>query len=244
MTGPKGRIFLSYSWKDQQTVLVFRDALQVQGFPVWMDVDKVHPGTHIAKAIEDGLGATDYYVVFISESSNESEWVRREIARAVQLADKDKLTAIPVLLDGSEVPIEFAGLLYIDARNSIGEAINRLLNYVSIQNVKISSFEKRMLIQNSDDPTTRARMKCQDDLRELTLGDLRFHMADRFDLSQVKTLWFDMFFRKMEDEVAVINLPLSIIELLDRVRREDNTPKLLDLICRNFPKFSALIKGS
>jgi TIR domain len=241
MADQTGRIFISYSWKDQDTVLAFRNALVERGFTVWMDVDIVYPGLHIAKAIEEGLHASDYYVVFISESSAASNWVRREISLAITLADKNKLTPIPIILDSAEVPIEFSGLLYIDARSSIANGIGRLLDYFTAQTIKIADLEERILVLKSEDPITRARMKCQSDLRQLTPGDLRFHMVDRFDLSQVKTLWFDMFFRKMEDEVQVVNLPLSVIELLDRVRREDDIAKLLDLICRSYPKFSVLI---
>lgn len=241
MTADKGRVFLSYSWKDQKSVIQFRDALRIGGFDVWMDIDNIKPGAKFAREIEAGLNASDFYVIFLSDAATQSNWVRREISQAISLADKDKLTPIPVLLGDADVPIEFSGLLYIDARRALSDGINRLIEYLGAQNTKIKNLEKRMIVLKSDDPLVRARLDCQNVLRDLTPSDFRFHMNDRFDLTQVKTLWFDLFARKMEDEVHVINLSLAIIELLDRARRDEQLPDLIDTICRNYPKFSILI---
>ncbi|MEA2822152.1 MAG: hypothetical protein QOJ86_4156 [Bradyrhizobium sp.] len=235
------RIFLSYSWKDKDVALMVRDRLQRLDFEVWMDIDAIQPGDRFSERIEEGLKAADYYVVLISESSIKSDWVKREISTAIRLADNKKLTPIPVLLDTAPVPIEFSGLLYIDARSSVEAGVQRLLEYFKAQDTIFANLEKRMVVLKSDDDPARARRKCQDDLRTLTPGDLRFHMAERFSLAEIKTLWFDLFSRKMDDEVQVINLTLAIIELLDRSRREDLIVNMLDLICRNFPRFSLIV---
>jgi hypothetical protein len=55
--------------------------------------------------------------------------VRREIAAAIQLADNKKLTPLPMLLDDVDAPLEFKGLLYIDARSSLQAGIDDLTEY-------------------------------------------------------------------------------------------------------------------
>ena len=238
---PKYTVFLSYSWNDQQTVFSFRNALAANGIDVWMDTNNVKPGDHIGSRIEEGLRRTDIYVVFLSQSATSSPWVRREISYAVQLADKKKLTPIPVLLDAAEVPIEFSGLLYIDARRSIKDAAARLVETITAQKTKIGVLDKQRIVVKSVDPRIKARLKCFETLEAIDSDDLRFHMAERLGLSDVKVLWFDLFSRKMEDEVRVENLPLSVIELLDRARREELLTRLREVICRNFPRFSIAI---
>jgi hypothetical protein len=179
--------------------------------------------------------------VLVSENSNASNWVRREIALAIELADKKKLTPIPMLLDDVDVPLEFKGLLYIDARKSLQAGISDLVKYLRAQDTTIGDLDKRMVVRKSEDPKTLAHRACQEKLRNLTSGDLRFYMTDKLTISDIRTLWFDLFNRKMEDETAVVSISLCTIELLDRARRENCIATLIDLICRNHPKFAGLI---
>ncbi|KAA0074726.1 hypothetical protein [Tardiphaga sp. P9-11] len=73
------------------------------------------------------------------------------------------------------------------------------------------------------------------------VGDLRYHMADKLSIAHIQTLWFDLFARKMEDEIMVTRVLLCPIELLDRARRESYFPTFIDLSCRNNLRFSTSI---
>ncbi|MFL9503486.1 toll/interleukin-1 receptor domain-containing protein [Rhodopseudomonas palustris] len=235
------KVFISYSWKDKSSAELIRNGILNIGFDTWMDVDEIEPGHSISDAIVKGLKSSDFYLVIISEQSNASSWVRREIATAIELADAKKLTPIPMLLDDAEVPIEFKGLLYIDARKSLQAGIEKLLQYLRAQEETVEQIDRRMIVRKSDDPRIRAQRECQNRLRSLVLGDLRYYMSEKLTISDIQTLWFDLFGRKMEDETAITRVSLCTIELLDRARRENYFPDLLDLICRNYPRFSTLI---
>ncbi len=239
----KSQVFISYSWKDQDKATRIEAALKEDPIlagkiSVWRDQNDAKPGDRIAAKILEGLSNTDYFVLLVSENSNASPWVQREISTAVDLADKKKLTPVPVLLSNVEVPFEFRGLLYIDARSSLTNALNKLLNFLRSQLATIASIEPREILRKSFDDKTLAWKSCQDKLREVQVNRLRFYLTETLTLSDVKVLWFDLFGRKMEDEVNVQNLPLSCIELLERSRREQIIFELIDVICRNYPHVS------
>jgi hypothetical protein len=101
-TTPRKVVFISYSWKDKSVADRVRESIPDQ-FEVWIDREQIGPGESVSKAILDGLNGSDYYVLLISENSVSSNWVKREIATAFELANKTKLSVIPVLLQGAEV---------------------------------------------------------------------------------------------------------------------------------------------
>ena len=76
-----GHIFISYSHKDKDYVHKLQEALQNEGFDVWID-DRIDYGTQWPKVIQDQLDACDAFIVVVSENSYESEWVQNEVARA------------------------------------------------------------------------------------------------------------------------------------------------------------------
>jgi len=96
-TTRKKIVFISYSWKDKSVAQRVRESIP-EPFEVWIDKEQIHPGDSISKAIQDGMSCSDYYVLIISENSISSNWVQREIATAFDLANKKKLSVIPVLL--------------------------------------------------------------------------------------------------------------------------------------------------
>jgi hypothetical protein len=117
----------------------------------------------------------------------------------------------------------------------------QLTQYLRAQESTVEEVDKRMIVRKSDDPKIRAQRECQDKLRALIVGDLRYHMADKLSITHIQTLWFDLFARKMEDEIMVTRVLLCPIELLDRARRESYFPTFIDLSCRNNLRFSTSI---
>jgi TIR domain len=200
--------------------------------------EQIRPGDSISKAIQDGLSGSDYYVLLISENSISSNWVQREIATAFDLANKKKLSVIPVLLKGAEVPVEFKGLLYIDFRSSVAAGIQNLREFFLKQAAPIDNIEPRHILLKSQDERVRQRLTCNGLLRQLSLGDLRYLVSERLSLEDVEVVWFDVFNRRMSDEVQVRNLAMSSVELIDRSRRMDVLVDLMDTLCRNYPFIS------
>jgi TIR domain len=236
-TTPRKVVFISYSWKDKSVADRVRESIPDQ-FEVWIDREQIGPGESVSKAILDGLNGSDYYVLLISENSVSSNWVKREIATAFELANKTKLSVIPVLLQGAEVPFEFKGLLYIDFRSSVAAGLQTLRDFFMKQAEVINDIEPRRILLKSQDERIRKRLACNELLRQLQLGDLRYLVSDRLSLEEVEVVWFDLFHRRMSDEVQVRNLALSCVELIDKSRRTDLLVDLMDTLCRNYPFIS------
>lgn len=228
------KVFISYSWKDKAVANQVRNSIPDQ-FEVWIDNERIAPGASISSAIQEGLSGSDYYVLLISEGSNSSVWVQREIALAFEFASSKKLSVVPILLSNTPVPFEFKGLLYIDFRQSISEGLKTLRDFFVKQATVIAEIEPRQPILKSQSDVVVRRLQCNELLRRLSLGDLRHHISERLSLEDIEVVWFDLFNRRMIDEVQVRNLALSCVELIDRSRRTNVLVDLMDALCRNFP---------
>jgi hypothetical protein len=237
MDEPKqSKVFISYSHKDKVYADQIREAILLfSDFNVWMDASFIETGEPISSAILQGLKDSAYYVILISESSNESVWVKREIAVAFELAKTKNIAVVPFLLEQVEVPFEFRGLLYIDGTKSFKNGLAELYQFFQRQKSKVSALAPHQMIRKGSDPKEDLRQKCQLALRDRELGDLRYALSEKLTLKDIRVLWFDVFNTKIEDDVISLDRALCCLELLDRSSREDTVAKLIDKICRNHP---------
>ena len=90
-----GHIFISYSHKDSSYVHKLVDALEEEGFEVWID-DRIHYGSEWPKVVTRNLDVSDGVIIVMSNNSYESDMVQNEIARARE----KKKTIFPLLLEG------------------------------------------------------------------------------------------------------------------------------------------------
>lgn len=110
------RIFISYSRRDDETMRKIAFRLRDQGFKVWVDNEKLVPGTSAwEEGIENAIKNALAMIVILSPDSKSSEWVRREIT----YADQFQKRVFPVLAKGSEemsLPIRLVTRQYVDLR--------------------------------------------------------------------------------------------------------------------------------
>jgi hypothetical protein len=237
--GRQSKVFISYSHKDKAYADQIRDAILLfSDFNVWMDARFIEPGDHISAKILEGLKESAYYVLLISENSNHSAWVKREISIAFELAKTKNIAVVPFLLEKVEVPFEFQGLLYIDGTKSFKNGLAELYQFFQRQKSKLGELAPQQIIRKAFDPKEEQRRKCQFVLRDQELGDLRYALSEKLTLKDIRVLWFDVFNTKMEDDVFSQDKATCCLELLDRSSRDDLTGKLIDKICRNHPAFS------
>src|SRR5688572_3601056 len=88
-------LFISYSHKDKEYVHKLAEALQVEGFDVWID-DRIDYGTRWPLVIESAIDSCDSFILVASENAHASEWVQHELARAQRLHKQ----IFPLLLKG------------------------------------------------------------------------------------------------------------------------------------------------
>ena len=104
-------IFISYSHKDKDYVHKLADALQSEGFEVWID-DRIDYGTRWPLVIETAIDSCDAFILIASENSHESEWVQHEMARAKRMEKQ----LFPLLLNGNPW-LAFESTQYFDVRD-------------------------------------------------------------------------------------------------------------------------------
>ena len=76
-------VFLSYSHTDRETADQICAGLEAEGLRCWYAPRDIAPGADWAASIIEAINATQVMVVVLSEDSNASEQVRREISCAV-----------------------------------------------------------------------------------------------------------------------------------------------------------------
>ncbi len=92
--------------------------LQNQGLSVWIDNEKLIPGTPVWEAeLEKAIKTAGAVVVVMSPASKQSDWVRREIT----LAEQYHKRIFPVLADGDEesaISIRLITKQFVDIRKN------------------------------------------------------------------------------------------------------------------------------
>lgn len=129
--------FISYSTKDEFDAFALKGLLEKKGKHVWIAPDGIPSGRDYALIIPAAFRITSRFLVLLSKNSAESDWVRREIDRAIN--EKKKIDG--VLLDNfsMEDVKQYDHLCFLLANIQIkhnlkdlfkpnGEALERLLN--------------------------------------------------------------------------------------------------------------------
>jgi hypothetical protein len=131
---------MSYSRKDEGIMRRTTAFLRGKGITVWVDNEKLVPGTPIWEAeIEKAIRAASAIVIFMSPDSKDSEWVRREIT----LADQYRKRIFPVLVSGDEdsaITLRLVTRQFVDVRGnekvgliSLHQAVSQYLNELKKQ---------------------------------------------------------------------------------------------------------------
>ena len=84
--------FISYSTKDEFDAFALKGLLENKGKHVWIAPDGIPSDRDYALAIPAALRITSRFLVLLSKHSAESDWVRREIDRAIN--EKKKIDGV------------------------------------------------------------------------------------------------------------------------------------------------------
>jgi len=93
-------VFICHSSADHNFVLKLAQKLKEDAIDVWIDDWMIEVGDSIIYKVEEGLEASDFFIVIYSKSSIESNWVKKELNSTLlrQLRQED-ITILPVLLN-------------------------------------------------------------------------------------------------------------------------------------------------
>lgn len=98
-------IFISHASKDDEFVKELREALEAHQLPVWVDSRNLRGGSKLAPEIHEAIEQARQVIVVLSTNTVNSPWVRKEIAKALEVEQQrkdDGYRVIPLLLPGIE----------------------------------------------------------------------------------------------------------------------------------------------
>jgi hypothetical protein len=235
-------VLISYSSEDAVSARKIVDAILDDNRVSFIDHGRSKIGNaSYKKFVKGALKDADYYLIVISENSANSPWVSHQIAVAFELAEERNLPIIPFLINQVDVPWEFKGLVNIDGTESFEEGLNQLRRFFERQTKKVrelADIPRREQKQFQQADRYPEGLACPDILGALELGDLRFELSAKLTLKDIRVLWFDVFSTKMEDDVFSQDRATCCLELLDRSSREERLPKVIDKVCRNYPRIT------
>ncbi len=123
---------MSYSRRDEAVMQRILKFFRGQGIKVWLDNEKLVPGTPVWEMeIENAIKGATAIVVICSPDSKNSEWVRREIT----LAERYRKRIFPILVRGDEdssISIRLSTRQYVDIRQNEEVGIRSLSIEISI----------------------------------------------------------------------------------------------------------------
>jgi hypothetical protein len=100
--GYMGRVFISYSRRDTETVDRVVDSMCNAGLEVWLDRHDIQAGNTWRVQIVQAIDTCDAFVLMLSPNSIASDNVRKEI----DLAQDSGRTIFPVMLQPVKLPPE------------------------------------------------------------------------------------------------------------------------------------------
>lgn len=117
-------VFISYSSKDYRVANQIRTILQDKHIKCWMAPESIPGGSDYANEIPQAIQNCSYFMVVLSENSQKSTWVPKELDLAIDF----KKTILPVKIDFSPMVPSFklrlSNVQCIDATNMLSETLN------------------------------------------------------------------------------------------------------------------------
>jgi TIR domain len=126
-------VFISYSHQDKELIEPILEALRQSGFPLWIDDEKLIPGTsNWDRSIKRGIQSSDFVLYMASRNAIHSDTIFGEL----RFARAYEKVIIPIWLDGERwvdvIPLEFNGIQGLDARGIVRDkAIKALIERTS-----------------------------------------------------------------------------------------------------------------
>lgn len=125
--GSENTVFLCHASSDKGFVRQVNDDLRRLGVNTWLDENVIHVGDSIVAKISEGLSASSFLVIFLSEASVASMWTQKEWQSFLhrQLSGSD-VRILPVLIEDCEVPAVLCDLKYADFRASYDDGLQAI----------------------------------------------------------------------------------------------------------------------
>ena len=98
------KIFISYSHKDTKHIRYMAEAYKAQGVEYFYDRHNLNPGDVYEELIYEFIDSSDLFILCWSKNTAESEWVQKEINRALlraypHVSEEEALKIYPICVN-------------------------------------------------------------------------------------------------------------------------------------------------
>jgi TIR domain/Effector-associated domain 7 len=121
------QVFISHAHEDAEFAHQLAADLRQHGLLTWMTPDSIQPGERWITAIEHGLNESGTFLVVLTPKAVSSEWVKTEVAAAIQLEHTKKLRVIPMLREQCDLPLLLGLYQYVSFLDDYGTGFQQLL---------------------------------------------------------------------------------------------------------------------
>lgn len=127
------RVFLSYSYQDQEKACLIADKLQDLGINVSHDQLGFDIGESFINRLYKEIESSDFFLLLLSKNSMESHWVAKELDYAISktLHYRD-ITIVPLLLSPAKIPSSLKDRVRFDLRRNFDIQIKKLSEYLRL----------------------------------------------------------------------------------------------------------------
>jgi hypothetical protein len=115
-------IFISHSQHDADFTHWLAAELRDAGYPVWVDIENIPPGSSWPREIQRAVEGCGAMVVVMSRPARESEWVERETLLAMDL----RKPLFIALTDDTPLPLHLINRQFSDFRQRPDDALDKL----------------------------------------------------------------------------------------------------------------------
>jgi hypothetical protein len=143
-------IFLSHSHKDNKFTKRLAADLQNNGIKVWHDLAEMKIGDSLISKIYSAIDDMQYLAVILSRASVASEWVKKEVAIAMESEIRGKkVKVLPLLIENCEIPPFLRDKLYADFRDrkNYKKVLNNLIDRIKLD--ESQKYGANLLLENS-----------------------------------------------------------------------------------------------
>jgi pyrimidine deaminase RibD-like protein len=147
-TATKPSAFISYSSQDNAFAERLASDLKARKLGVWFDKWEICVGDSLMQKIGQGIRENDYLIVVLSPDSVASEWVKKELAEAMQreIAEK-RVVVLPILYRQCQRPPFLADKKYANFTKTYEEGFGELLRGFSLMGGRLIPTESEAVNQ-------------------------------------------------------------------------------------------------
>jgi exopolyphosphatase/pppGpp-phosphohydrolase len=126
------KVFLSHTSADNKLAKQIAEDLQQAGIGVWLDEAEIQVGDRIIAKIAEGISKSQFLAVMLSEKSQGSNWVEKEVSvKLTEEINSRKTCVLPIRLDDCALPSFLADKAYADFRTDYKSGLGDLIRAIN-----------------------------------------------------------------------------------------------------------------